>query len=267
MATLTDIQTRVEENLLFLANATTMARIEGWIQDAQARLEEKYNFPEMRFRYTGDASNIDGETTADNTNLTSTAGIEATQATVFGKILKVSEETPYYLIGDTGEHVDMRWLETRDQVEVIHPSTLLKTGTQTIPIGSPKWMQGPIIDRQGVRIFRYFPASDGANTVGTDGAGGEYRIRFFIWRRLVTLTTAGVTTNFFSEECDDYLEHWATMRAAGFNKDAGLRNEHNALAREALGRIKRREKLNQIGPGLALRPRAGYLGSRFSGRL
>lgn len=62
MSTFAELTSIVKDNVLHVTPELS-ARIPGWIQQAQRRLEERFSWPVMRVRWAGDSVNVDGTTT------------------------------------------------------------------------------------------------------------------------------------------------------------------------------------------------------------
>jgi hypothetical protein len=65
--------------------------------------------------------------------------------------------------------------------------------------------------------IRCYPHTDGLNTVGVFDATGLYPIRVPYWRRLAAFD--GATANWFTLNCDRYLEYAAVAHGLIFNRD------------------------------------------------
>lgn len=269
--TFAQIKARVEANIL-LVPVDTSNRILGWVQECQRKLEDAHKFRQMRSFYTGDSTNTDGDTNAGLTFFALTSNIASTDKK---EILGADfTQDPYFIVGDTGKHVRIEWLQTHRQRQAFYPHPDTASGTLVHDIGPPRFVQlGHLDEASGITIntspndgsqIRVFPASDSLNPIGTESALGEYKVRFHLWRRITPLTSADA--NFFTEQCEYALEYYATWRASLHNGDlekaATFRPMWLTEKRECI----RRDVREQMSTGLTIRPRADYYGNRFTGR-
>lgn len=272
--TLSAIETRVRQNVIHLPNQTD-GRIREWVGKAQRELEDRKEWTAMKTRWVGDAFNTDGETLIDNFRMTNETLINQSsnpQSTFYGDFLRVARDRPYFIKGDTGELVEMEWLETHDQRFAAYEREFNinapTTPTTVIDKGSPKYLFTEVdgsVGGPGDSVIGVFPFTDSLNPVGTYSAAGEYRVRFFIYRRLLTLTDT-VQNNWFTDTMPEYLEHSASAMAMEFNEDNDAANRQHDLARKYLRIALRRDLKDQVGPGMSIRPRSGVRGGRLTGR-
>lgn len=269
MATLAEIEQRVQDNIIHLPQAVT-SRVLEWVQEAQANVEDKHDFQEMIYDWDGDATNTDGATTTiGQITLAAGGAIELDAVLSFGKILRVATEIePYYIDGASGDHVRMQWIETRHQRNLIYPGET--SATPPVPDyvkkGPPEYLYEQVVNSDtNPSSYFVYPAPDQLNTVGDFSGGGEYRIRFSLIRRIATLGDT-VSSNWTSGRVSEYLEHWATFRGLHFNRDYEAAQTHLALAQAALKKVIRRDNKRRVANGLSIRPRSSYRGHRLTGR-
>jgi len=261
MSTFAELTSIVKDNVLHVTPELS-ARIPGWIQQAQRRLEERFSWPVMRVRWAGDSVNVDGTTTLGQEFISFKDRIDALFPTLFGEFLRVAPENPYWIEGVTSKEVEIQWAETSAQFHRAPPAP------HGGDLGAPRFLYVDRDQNDPLTIqISIWPLPDQLNQVGPSSLAGEYKVRFWMYRRLPTLGGA-VTTNWFTQNCADFMEHWASFRAMAYNQDNENANTHLALAKQAMMVHLGTERKSVVGPGIHLRPRAdaGYRSSRFSGR-
>ncbi len=235
MPTLSTIEQRVQDNVIFLPTQTS-GKIRGWIQEAQERLEERYAWRAMHATQTF-------ITTEDQRQL----GLKSAMT----RFLR-TYGLPYQFTG-LGGTSELEFLDTRDQ------ATRQYSEFDALSRGGPRAILENDLN------FDVYPFPDDNSLSGDLFSDGDYRVVIPYLQRLVTLDDSN-TNNFFSDSCSEYLEHWASFRAMSFNEDNDRANVAIGLAQANLKRYLRRER-KQYASTIQIRPRTDYYASRNAGRL
>lgn len=236
MPSLSTIEGRIRDNVVDLPTATTN-RIREWVNQAQTVAEERFPWQFMQKIHVA---------------LTVEDAREWVPKSAMTRYLRVFG-TPFYVTGE-GRYIPMTWLDTFEQSNWDWD---LLDATQK---AAPK----QLLEEDS--RFSVYPLPDALNTVGL-GNSGNYLISVCHLGREPILTDAAQTNKFTDTPgLDEFLEHWATFRAMAHNRDNENANTHVLLAREAIGRAMRQERLMRAS-NLQFTPRRDVRGPRTQVRM
>lgn len=174
---------------------------------------------------------------------------------------------PHYLDGDGQVHYLLPPYFT-DQPEVIRQrygyADNVLTHSAVMTFGAPEIVvldEYGMLDPAGVTTpgLRCFPHSDGGNTSGVFVAGGLYPVRIPYWRRLTAFD--GSTANWFTEQCDYYLEWSATAHGLIANRDLGAAATYVSAAAGELQRLRSVVREGRMPRVITVRQRGYAIGT------
>lgn len=230
MATLTEILERVRQNVVDVPSDTE-SRLLGWVQEAQSKAEDAYNWLSQR----------------TSAGYATTLGSPVLATKPSNWIVPISN--PWYRTG-VGKAVAMEWEPTTEQLNKEFSAGLLERDR-----GSPK-----VLIESPTQLLVY-PPPDARNTLGAFSVAGEYQIVLVYRARATTLTLAAQSNRFTTDpNLALYLEHYATAQASMFNHDPNGAT-HLVIAQAHLRDAKRLQKQRSANK-LRLWPRRDVYGAR-----
>lgn len=249
MATLSELISRIQGNVIDLTQEV-LGRTTEKIIEAQRRAEDRHYFRIM-----------EAEISVATVNQQRQLALTPSDWVDY-------RARPYYIDG-LGGVTQMDWLHTEDEKTLLYstpnPLAAADPNVQLNDQGSPRhiWWH----TRAGADVLDVYPLPDTNNTKGPYDATGNYTVVVPYWQRELELGTTilvggfpvQVTTNWFTDNAEYYLEWYATAELLLINRDFELAGAYSAKAEQELLRIVRDDKKKRIGREATLRPRTGAL--------
>jgi hypothetical protein len=230
-----DIVTAVRGNLMDAgANSEVSARVVEFLARAQNELEDARFSPAQH-----------GIVSGTPTSLSSV--VASKPADWIGIRIDTSVDpvvAPHYLTGD-GEVKYLLPPYFTDQPEVIRQrygyADNPLTHSAVMTFGAPQIIaldETGVLDPAGTTTarLRCYPHTDGLNTSGVFVATGLYPVRIPYWKRLTAFD--GATENWFTQNCDYYLEWAATFHGLIANRDLSAAAPYVTQAAGELERLR-----------------------------
>lgn len=243
MATLSELRTRITEQVYDAPPFVTSAVVDRWINRAIRKLQERRNYAVMRAELTG------------NTTLAT-----RTFAAKPSDWKQAHEDRPYYL-RQRGDQVFMKWTVGLEDVRKEF------TATATDDKGAPQalYMAKPT-DKLGAQVIEVYPYPDGQSD-WTSAPTGEYRLVVPYWKYLADLS-GDSDANWFSNNAEDYIEFYGQSRAFRATWEAsGYAAKAQQLLREEERDVWRKNVMEVLQGMTHLQPRTDVFAPRSNVRL
>ena len=258
MATPAEIVARVQQNLMdATASDEIAARILEFIGRAQQELEDARFSPAQHGVVVG-------------TPTTLSTALVAKPADWIGIRLDLDADpivAPHYLTGD-GEVKYLQPPYFTDEPEVIRARYGYADNVLLYPdlitYGAPEIIaldENGALDPAGTTTarLRVYPHSDANNSVGAFEGSGLYPVRIPYWKRLSAFD--GSTVNWFTTNCEKYLEWAATAHGLIASRDLGGAAAWVTSAAGEISRLRERAREGRSASLSTIRGRGYALGT------
>jgi hypothetical protein len=154
-----------------------------------------------------------------------------------------------YLLGVSGSTAEVEWAASRSEMVRLFGESV------TLDAGAPKFVL------ETATQLHIYPFPDGRSL----HPDGEYRIFVPYWSRLPDMT-AGVDSNWFTDNAADYLTFFATAEGMVINREEERASVYVTKAENEFQRLVRRDKRSRLDNRFTLGFHHGVHATRFQRR-